>query len=74
MSIKAPKGTKDILPEEIENWHYIQKKAEEVFLKSNFKEIRTPIIEETDLFERGVGDTTDIVNKEMYTFIKAIEV
>ena len=71
MSIKAPKGTKDILPEEIENWHYIQKKAEEVFLKSNFKEIRTPIIEETDLFERGVGDTTDIVNKEMYTFTKS---
>ncbi len=71
MSIKAPKGTKDILPEEIENWHFIQKTAEDVFLKSNFKEIRTPIIEETDLFERGVGDTTDIVNKEMYTFTKS---
>ncbi len=71
MSIKAPKGTKDILPDEIENWHFIQKTAEDVFLKSNFKEIRTPIIEETDLFERGVGDTTDIVNKEMYTFTKS---
>ncbi len=71
MSIKAPKGTKDILPEEIENWHFIQKTAEKIFLKSNFKEIRTPIIEETDLFERGVGDTTDIVNKEMYTFTKS---
>lgn len=71
MTIKAPKGTKDILPEEIENWHRIEKTAEEIFSKANFKEIRTPIFEETNLFERGVGDTTDIVNKEMYTFIKS---
>ena len=71
MSIKAPKGTKDILPEEIENWHKIEKTAEEVFTKANFREIRTPIFEDTNLFERGVGDTTDIVNKEMYTFIKS---
>lgn len=71
MSIKAPKGTKDILPSEIANWQNIEKVANEVFLKANFKEIRTPIFEDTDLFERGVGDTTDIVNKEMYTFIKS---
>jgi histidyl-tRNA synthetase len=71
MSIKAPKGTKDILPEEITNWQHIEKAAFEVFSKANFKEIRTPIFEDTDLFERGVGDTTDIVNKEMYTFIKS---
>ncbi len=71
MSIKAPKGTKDILPEEIENWHKIENVAKNVFSKANFKEIRTPIFEDTDLFERGVGDTTDIVNKEMYTFIKS---
>ena len=71
MSIKAPKGTKDILPEEIENWHNIEKVAAEIFSKANFKEIRTPIFEDTNLFERGVGDTTDIVNKEMYTFIKS---
>lgn len=71
MTIKAPKGTKDILPEEIENWHRIEKTAEEVFSKANFKEIRTPIFEETNLFERGVGETTDIVNKEMYTFTKS---
>ena len=71
MSIKAPKGTKDILPEEIENWHNIEEVASDVFSKANFKEIRTPIFEDTDLFERGVGDTTDIVNKEMYTFIKS---
>ena len=71
MSIKAPKGTKDILPNEIANWQNIEKIANDVFSKANFKEIRTPIFEDTDLFERGVGDTTDIVNKEMYTFIKS---
>lgn len=71
MSIKAQKGTKDILPEEISNWQNIEKVANEVFSKANFKEIRTPIFEDTALFERGVGDTTDIVNKEMYTFTKS---
>lgn len=71
MSIKAPKGTKDILPDEIENWHFIEKTAEKIFSKADFKEIRTPIFEDTNLFERGVGDTTDIVNKEMYTFEKS---
>ena len=71
MSIKAPKGTKDILPSEIANWQNIEKIANEIFSKANFKEIRTPIFEDTDLFERGVGDTTDIVNKEMYTFTKS---
>ena len=71
MSIKAPKGTKDILPNEIANWQNIENIANEVFSKANFKEIRTPIFEDTNLFERGVGDTTDIVNKEMYTFIKS---
>lgn len=71
MSIKAPKGTKDILPEEIINWQNIENIAEEVFSRANFKEIRTPVFEDTDLFERGVGDTTDIVNKEMYTFEKS---
>ncbi len=71
MAIKAPKGTKDILPDEIENWQYIEKTANEVFSKANVKEIRTPIFEDTCLFERGVGDTTDIVNKEMYTFLKS---
>lgn len=71
MSIKAPKGTKDILPSEITNWQNIEKIANEVFSKANFKEIRTPIFEATELFARGVGDSTDIVNKEMYTFEKA---
>lgn len=71
MSIKAPKGTKDILPEEILTWQNIEKTASDVFSRANFKEIRTPVFEDTDLFERGVGETTDIVNKEMYTFIKS---
>ncbi len=67
MIIKAPKGTKDILPSEINDWYKIETVASEVFEKANCKEIRTPIFEDTALFERGVGDTTDIVNKEMYT-------
>lgn len=71
MSIKAPKGTKDILPSEISDWQRIESIATEVFSRAGFNEIRTPIFEDTDLFERGVGDTTDIVNKEMYTFIKS---
>ena len=69
--LKVLKGTKDILPQEIEMWHFIEQKADEVFSKYGFKEIRTPIIEVTELFSRGVGDTTDIVNKEMYTFEKS---
>ncbi len=71
MSIKAQKGTKDILPGEIANWHKIEDSANKIFTNANFKEIRTPIFEATELFERGVGDTTDIVNKEMYTFTKS---
>jgi len=71
MSIKAPKGTKDIMPDEIQDWYRIEKSAEYIFSRAGFKEIRTPIFEDTDLFERGVGETTDIVNKEMYTFIKS---
>ena len=66
--IKAQRGTKDILPEEILTWQTIEKKARELFQKANYKEIRTPIFEGTELFKRGVGDSTDIVNKEMYTF------
>jgi len=69
--LKVLKGTKDILPQDIEMWHFVEKKADEVFSKYGFKEIRTPIIEVTELFARGVGDTTDIVNKEMYTFEKS---
>ena len=69
--IKAQKGTKDILPADMPVWHLMEEKANEVFSKYGAKEIRTPIFEATELFARGVGDTTDIVNKEMYTFEKS---
>jgi len=69
--IKVLKGTKDILPQDVDMWQFVEEKAQKIFGEYGFKEIRTPIIEVTDLFSRGVGDTTDIVNKEMYTFEKS---
>lgn len=69
MLIKAPKGTKDILPSEIYKWQYVEKKISELCSNFGFKEIRLPVFEHTELFQRGVGDTTDIVQKEMYTFL-----
>ena len=69
--INVIKGTKDILPQDIASWHRMEKIALDVFSRYGYKEIRTPIFEATDLFARGVGDTTDIVNKEMYTFEKS---
>ncbi len=68
MNYKAPKGTKDILPSEVHIWQYIEEKSRNILEKANYKEIRTPVFEATELFARGVGDSTDIVNKEMYTF------
>ena len=69
--IQVIKGTHDILPQEIELWHFLEEKAVKIFNEYGYKEIRTPIFEATELFARGVGDTTDIVNKEMYTFEKS---
>ena len=66
--INIPKGTKDVLPEESYKWHYVEKIVRDIAENYNVKEIRTPTFEHTELFLRGVGDTTDIVNKEMYTF------
>lgn len=66
--IKAQKGTKDILPKDSYKWQFMEQKAIEIFQNANFQELRTPIFEATELFARGVGDSTDIVNKEMYTF------
>ena len=66
--INIPKGTKDMLPEEAYKWHFVENTAREVAALYGFKEIRTPVFEHTELFLRGVGDTTDIVTKEMYTF------
>ncbi|WP_044894682.1 histidine--tRNA ligase [Bacillus alveayuensis] len=68
MSFQIPRGTQDILPGETEKWQYIEKIARDICRRYNYKEIRTPIFEHTELFLRGVGDTTDIVQKEMYTF------
>ncbi len=68
MQLKAPRGTYDVLPAESSKWHYIEKIIKETAELFGFSEIRTPIFEHTELFERGVGDTTDIVSKEMYTF------
>lgn len=69
MSIKMPRGTADILPGEVEIWQYIENKARNLCQRYNYAEIRTPIFEHTELFQRGVGETTDIVEKEMYTFV-----
>ncbi len=66
--IKAVTGTKDILPSDIPRWKYLEKTVERVFGNFNYKEIRTPVFEETSLFARGIGEETDIVGKEMYTF------
>lgn len=71
MLTKAPKGTKDILPEEVYKWDYVENAFAEVCRKSGFREIRTPDFEHTELFKRGVGGTTDIVQKEMYTWDQA---
>lgn len=67
--IQSIRGTKDILPDSIDYWYYLEKTAREVSEKFGYKEIRTPIFEKTEVFSRGVGEQTDIVNKEMYTFI-----
>lgn len=66
--IQKLKGTRDLIPGEIEIWQYIESKAKEVFENYGFAEIRTPVIEATELFQRGVGEATDVVQKEMYVF------
>jgi len=66
--IKAVRGTKDITPDEVYKWQYVESVAKDVFENFGFREIRTPIFEHTELFIKGTGETTDIVQKEMYTF------
>ncbi|WP_371018222.1 histidine--tRNA ligase [Pseudalkalibacillus sp. JSM 102089] len=68
MSFQIPRGTQDIVPGTSELWQYIEDKARDICRRYNYHELRTPIFEYTELFQRGVGDTTDIVQKEMYTF------
>jgi histidyl-tRNA synthetase len=69
VSIQKPKGTQDLLPGVVEKWQYIEGKARDICARFNYKEIRSPIFENTELYQRGVGETTDIVEKEMYTFL-----
>jgi len=69
MSFQKPTGTQDILSPEVEKWQFLEAKARGLCRRFNYKEIRTPIFEHTELFQRGVGETTDIVEKEMYTFL-----
>ncbi len=66
--INIPKGTKDVLPAQSYKWQFIEETARSVAKTFNFREVRTPVFEHTELFQRGVGETTDVVNKEMYTF------
>ncbi|ANK59615.1 histidine--tRNA ligase [Loigolactobacillus backii] len=68
MAYQRPKGTADILPGESEKWQYVEQTARDVFKAYQFKEIRTPMFENFDVFSRSVGDTSDIVTKEMYDF------
>ena len=68
MSFKVPRGTQDILPEQTPKWQKVESILRDLSRVYRYKEIRTPMFEQTELFQRGVGDTTDIVQKEMYTF------
>ena len=65
---KSVKGTQDVLPKESYKWQFVEKIMREEANAHSFKEIRTPVFEHTELFQRSVGDTTDVVQKEMYTF------
>ncbi|MGN1052877.1 MAG: histidine--tRNA ligase, partial [Candidatus Scatosoma sp.] len=69
MMITVPKGTKDVLPEDSYKWRFVEDTAREISRLFCLKEIRTPVFEHTELFNRGVGDTSDVVTKEMYTFL-----
>ncbi|MFU1794266.1 histidine--tRNA ligase [Paenibacillus azoreducens] len=68
MAYQKPTGTQDFLPGMVEKWQFVEEKARDLCRRFNYREIRTPMFEQTELFERGVGETTDIVEKEMYTF------
>ena len=66
-SIQAPRGTADVLPADSYRWHYVENKVKEICRRFGYREIRVPTFEYTELFQRGVGETTDVVGKEMYT-------
>ena len=69
MLTNAPRGTKDILPDTVGQWTYVEEKIRDLCARYGYKEIRTPMFEHTELFHRGIGEGTDVVDKEMYTFI-----
>ena len=68
MLTNAPRGTKDILPDSVGDWNYVEGEIRELCRRFGYSEIRTPIFEHTELFQRGIGEGTDVVDKEMYTF------
>lgn len=68
MLTQAPRGTRDVLPSDSYRWQYVEQRMREAAAEAGYREARTPVFEHTELFLRGVGDTTDIVQKEMYTF------
>ena len=68
MLTQAPRGTRDVLPADSYRWQFIESKMRAAAALAGYREVRTPVFEHTELFLRGVGDTTDIVQKEMYTF------
>ncbi|HET7628353.1 MAG TPA: histidine--tRNA ligase [Bacillales bacterium] len=68
MKVNIPRGTYDVIPGNVEKWQYMEEKAHDLARRYHYEEIRTPMFEHTELFQRGVGESTDIVQKEMYTF------
>ena len=68
MLTKAPRGTKDITPKDAYKWNYVENKVREICSLFGYEEMRTQVFEHSELFKRSVGDTTDIVQKEMYSF------
>src|SRR3989338_1312064 len=68
MEFRVPRGTKDILPQEVHYWQEVEEKSRQIFSRYNFTEIRTPIFENIDLFQRSLGATTEIVQKQMFSF------
>ena len=68
MKFQVPRGTRDILPGEVERWQWMEERTREVMARYGYREVRTPLFETTDLFVRSVGEATDIVRKELYTF------
>ena len=70
--IQAIRGMNDVLPEEAQRWRFFEETARAVLEQYGYRQIRTPIVERTELFVRGVGETTDVVEKEMYSFVDSM--